>query len=108
MSAFSEYVTSSAFNLSLSKRQIESLCMMEQYGFAWSGAHTFNSLIGKGLCERLEGEEGSDCPRVRITDAGMAVIPLLKLAGLYVEMPKLEPAVSIPPIVIKPKTQEPA
>ncbi|AOI76077.1 hypothetical protein [Burkholderia sp. NRF60-BP8] len=77
---FRDYVTSTAFSLTLSRRQVEALCQLDQMGWCHGYLHTANALIGKGLCERAE-----DDGRLvfRLTEAGRAVIPMLKLAGLY-------------------------
>lgn len=103
MSAFSEYVTGTAFNLSLSRRQIECLSQIDQYGGAWVSLNTFGALVAKGLCERIPDEELGHMPRVRMTEAGQAVIPLLKLAGVYVKYPEIPPPVTLPEIEVKPK-----
>jgi hypothetical protein len=102
MSLFREYVTSTAFKLSLSKVQIECICQIDQLGHSWMMLTTFNALAGKGLVERRAAGDGeSEHPagvHVRLTEAGRAVIPLLKLAGLYLELPKWDPPVDLPPI----------
>lgn len=93
MDLFREYVTSGAFKLSLSKVQIDCLCQVEQTGGSWMLVTTFNALAAKGLVERtkVEGADGGHLVSgVRITEAGRAVIPLLKLAGLYREAYRLE------------------
>jgi len=104
MSLFREYVTSTAFKLSLSKVQIECICQIDQLGRTWLLLTTFNALAGKGLVERRPAGDGeSEHPagaHVSLTEAGRAVIPLLKLAGLYHELPKWEPAVDLPEPVI--------
>ncbi|MBK5571775.1 hypothetical protein [Ensifer sp. SSB1] len=103
MSAFSEYVTGTAFNLSLSRRQIECLCQIDQYGGAWVSLNTFGALVSKGLCERVPGEELAQYPRVQMTEAGRAVIPLLKLAGVYIKYPEMPAPAELPEIEVKPK-----
>jgi hypothetical protein len=109
MSAFSEYVTSTAFHLRLSKVQIECLCQIHQLGHTWLLLTTFNALAGKGLVRR-DMTAKADHPAgatVLLTDAGEAVMPLLKLAGLYHEMPKWPEPVDQPEIeiVVKRKTE---
>lgn len=77
---FKEYVTGGAFQLSLSRRQTEMICHIDQFGWTYGYVSTCGALIGKGLCERvMDGE----FPKVQLTEAGRAVVPLLKLAGLY-------------------------
>lgn len=101
MNVFGEYVTSTAFRLSLSKVQIECICQIDQLGHTWMLLTTFNALAGKGLVERLAPESGQDHPAgvtVGLTEAGRLMIPLLKLAGLYREMPKWNPPNDAPDI----------
>lgn len=104
MSRFAEYVTSTAFHLTLSRRQIEMLSQLDQISGTWGYISTSSALIDKGLCERVEVE--SQVPgnppytTLRLTEAGRAVIPLLKLAGLYVELPRLPEPAEIPPIEV--------
>lgn len=89
MNIFRDYVTSTAFKLSLSKVQIECLCQIDQLGHSWMLITTFNALAGKGLVERRAPDVGEDHPAgvtVALTDAGRLVIPLLRLAGLYLDV----------------------
>jgi hypothetical protein len=79
VSRFADYATSTAFHLALSKPQILCLCQIEQVGGSYMQLGTFRALMDKGLVERLDGAG------VRLTDAGRAVLPLLRLSGLYVE-----------------------
>lgn len=91
MSRFSEYVTSGAFSLSLSRRQVEMISHIDQLGYSWGYLSTCSALIEKGMVERIdaEGDETQLYMRkVVLTEAGRAMVPLLKLAGLYVEIPK--------------------
>lgn len=100
---FKEYVTGGAFQLSLSRRQTEMICHIDQFGWTYGYVSTCGALIGKGLCERvMDGE----FPKVQLTEAGKAVVPLLKLAGLYerFEFPDLVEATPVE-ITIKRKTQ---
>jgi hypothetical protein len=100
---FKDYVTGGAFHLSLSRRQTEMLSNMDEFGCTWGSLNTGGALIAKGLCERVtEGE----FPRFQLTDAGRAVIPLLKLAGLYTRIGTPEP-VDLPPIEVLVKRKEP-
>lgn len=100
MNVFKEYVTSTAFKLSLSKVQIECLSQIDQIGKSWMHLSTFHALSGKGLVERIESEYETNLITVTLTDAGKSVIPLLKLSGLYVEIPKWDDPVVLPEIVI--------
>lgn len=94
---FKDYVTGGAFNLSLSRRQTEMLSNMDQFGCSWGYLSTGNSLIAKGLCERVTDGEFA---KFQLTEAGKLVIPLLKLAGLYTQM-DIPAAVELPPIEIQ-------
>jgi hypothetical protein len=110
---FREYVTSTAFKLSLSKVQIECISQIDQIGGSWMMLSTYNALAAKGLVERIAPATGADHPAgcsVRLTDAGRAVITLLKLAGLYQEIPKWEPPAPMPDlhITVKRKPNWPA
>lgn len=82
MSEFSDYVTSTAFSLALSKPQIECLCQIEQTGGSWQSLMTSHALQRKGLVRRHFSDAGW---RIELTDAGRAVLPLLKLAGLWID-----------------------
>lgn len=117
MSKFSDYVTSTAFSLSLSRRQIEALCAIDHYGYTWCSFMTFASLETKGLVERKfpqkidnefssEVRKAPDCAyysqaEISLTEAGKAVIPLLKLAGLYIQYPERESGKEIDPVKVK-------
>lgn len=101
---FKDYVTGGAFHLSLSRRQTEMLSHMDEFGCAWGGIGTAGALIAKGLCERVtEGE----FPRFQLTDAGRAVIPLLKLSGLYTCIGTPDP-VDLPSPEVRVTLKEPA
>ncbi|SFE88164.1 hypothetical protein [Paracidovorax wautersii] len=112
MTAFREYVTSTAFALTISHRQIECLCQLDQYGDSYMLLTTFRALENKGLAERV-ATPPSDNPNhdrwgktVRLTEAGKAVVPLLKLAGLYVQYAERMPAVELPPIDVAVKRRQ--
>ena len=99
MSSFKDYVTSAAFALTISKRQIECLCQLDQLGDSWMFLTTFRALEGKGLAERVKQDlDQHQGTYVRLTEAGRAVVPLLKLAGLYITYPKWPEPVELPPI----------
>jgi hypothetical protein len=106
MSAFRDYVTSSAFHLSISRRQVDMLSQLDQFGASYGNIATCGALIGKGLVERIQ-DDASGFPRVRLTEAGKAVIPLLKLCGLYQEFPPLPEPVDLPEIIITIKERSP-
>lgn len=105
MSLFRDYVTSTAFALTISHRQIEMICQIHKYGSAWLLLSTYGALNRKGLVERV-GADDQFSATVRLTEAGHAVIPLLKLAGLFIEYPDLPDAVDLPEIVVHVKRRE--
>lgn len=89
MSNFLDYVTSTAFALTISHRQIQCLCNIHHFGNYWALLTTFQALERKGLVERIkQDEQHKEGATIRLTDAGRACIPLLVLAGLYVEPPE--------------------
>ena len=97
MSNFRDYVTSTAFALTISHRQIQCLSEIHQYGASWRLLTTFAALERKGLVERVKGtKQDKDVAFIQLTEAGQAVIPLLKLAGLYIELPAFTPSVLQP------------
>jgi len=95
---FNKAVTATAFNLALSRTQIEMLCAYDQ-GFDLTehrtSISTSNAIARKGLtaarpyCVIKEGYIRSAAAPIRyeryITTAGKLVIELIKEAGLYVE-----------------------
>lgn len=96
--AFKDYATGTAFSISLSKPQIDCLCQIEQRGGSWQLLTTSYALQRKGLIER---KFDSDAPHrrqwsMRLTEAGKAVVPLIKLAGLWVEYEPLPEPIPIP------------
>jgi hypothetical protein len=109
---FRDYVTGTSFCLTLSRRMIEMISQMDAYGSTYGLMATARGLSERGLVEWADKEkyEGDSLPvmfRFRLTEAGKAVVPLLKLSGLYVEYPALEPAVELPPIVVRMKDPQP-
>ncbi|MFY3300221.1 hypothetical protein ACOTEY_00550 [Achromobacter xylosoxidans] len=109
---FKDYVTGGAFHLSLSKRQVEMLGHLYQFGSTWGYLSSCNALIAKGLAERIDeedpGGEGTclvGSGKVVLSEAGKALMPLLILAGLYQpwEMPQ---PVEIPPVNIRIKRRD--
>jgi hypothetical protein len=87
MSAFKDYATGTAFALSLSKPQIDCLCQIEQRGGSWALLMTSYALQRKGLIERQFVGDGHDSSTwtMSLTEAGVALMPLLKLAGLWTD-----------------------
>lgn len=78
---FSEYVTSGAFNLSLSRHQVSAIGMMVGAGASpFSGA----ALERKGLAEAVSKPSfgGDDGYEFRLTNAGLICARLLCEAGL--------------------------
>lgn len=61
--------------------------------------------MAKGLVERRFTESEG---KVVLTEAGKAVIPLLRMAGLYVTYPPIPSAVDLPPIKVDVKMKEPS
>ena len=109
---FKDYVTGGAFHLSLSKRQVEMMGHLHQFGSTWGYLSSCNALVAKGLAERIDGEDrlvdGVVVPNpgtVVLSEAGKAVMPLLILAGLYQpwEVPQ---AVHIPAPEVRIKRRE--
>lgn len=86
MSQFKEYATATAFQISLSKRMIEMLLYMERdgniHGLLPLCGHWFTtagSLVRRGLAYHQEGKG------YQATEAGLAIVPLLKLAGFSIQ-----------------------
>lgn len=106
---FKDYVTSTAFSLTLSKQMIECLSQLDAQGSTWTKWTTFAALQNRGLVKR-DRDANQDLPEsirnelspvCMLTDAGRAVIPLLKLAGLYVYYNKREAGVDLPEFKVK-------
>jgi hypothetical protein len=114
MSRFSEYVTSTAFSMSLSQSMVQALCGLyaaenaperarcRYMGWALAESHavmTLRALSRRGLLNRKEEGEV-----VSLSDAGRAIVPLLKLAGLY-HVPELDApaAETIPDTLVEAK-----
>lgn len=85
---FADYVKSTAFNLSLSKRQVETLLLMGKGGFSlfmysrldWSTSSGVVQLLNlgqKGLITKPEAQK----PGWELTPEGQKVYELLLLAG---------------------------
>lgn len=88
---FIEYTTGGAFNLNLSRRQIESFtyfASVEQ--FVYIPSKSTQALIDKGLLESVPAAEACDpnYPCLRVTAEGKLVWELLKMAGLVKEIPR--------------------
>ncbi|MER9471054.1 hypothetical protein [Mesorhizobium sp. M0520] len=75
---FSEYVTSGAFNMTLTRSQISTLAMLASGASEWGGA----SLERKGLAAPIASQLSDDRVEWRITGAGTILMALLFEAGL--------------------------
>lgn len=108
MSAFKDYVTSTAFALTISRRQIEAISMLHKYGKTWLLLSTIDALRRKGLVERVDalGDEFAG-QYVRLSEAGEAVVPLLRMAGLLIDYPDMPPPVEIPEVEVTIRRREP-
>ncbi len=106
-SQFRDYVTGTSFALTLSRRMIDLLCQMDHYGYAFGTPATARSLHDRGLDEWMDREKveaGHPYPQLlkfRLTEAGKAVIPLLRLAGLYTQFPVDPEPAELPDIDVK-------
>lgn len=111
MSNFRDYVTSTAFAMTISHRQIQCMCEIHQWGASYRLLSTFQALERKGLVERIKSDEKcTDGAVIQLTDAGHAVIPLLKLAGLYVQFKPLlplNPGIDKEAVLVKREGQKP-
>lgn len=109
---FIEYTTGGAFNLNLSRRQVESFAYYASVDqFVHVTSKTTQSLLEKGLLEQVPADEAIDphYPCLRATTEGKLVWQLLKMAGLVKERP--HPVYIPPPEVsfhIEPKGKAPA
>lgn len=85
MSQFSEYVTSSAFNLSLSKNMIEYLLQLSVgNNYLWCMSNWMaaeKACERRGLCKRIPISVEKETSKPALTDEGVLVVDLLKLAG---------------------------
>lgn len=109
-SQFRDYVTSTAFVLTISRRQIEFISQLHQFGDSWLLLSTFDALARKGLVERVreaKDDTHTTGTTVRLTEAGRAVVPLLKLAGLLIEYPPMPEPVALPDITVTVKPRKP-
>lgn len=108
---FAECVTSASFHLTLSKPQIDALSFLDHSGWSW-GVTTAMALRRKGLVDfdtvtQYNKEAGTfdHVEGLRLTDAGKAVIPLLKLSGQYRHLMKVDEEIA-PEINISVKMRE--
>ncbi|WP_212386821.1 hypothetical protein [Acinetobacter junii] len=88
---FIDYTTGGAFNLNLSRRQIESFTYFASTDqFVHVPSKSTQALIDKGLLESVPVAEACDpnYPCLRITAEGKLVWELLKMAGLAKELPR--------------------
>lgn len=87
---FRDYVTSTAFSLSLTKPQVEMMVVAHITGdrtgcYVRNFVTTVDALVRRGL---LENREGSSVKHGHLSPAGEAVIEVLKVAGIYQETAK--------------------
>lgn len=112
--AFKNHVTSTAFNLTLSKAMIETLSYLDQsqaqQGIGLCKFMTYWGLKDRGLVEPVgDIDRAQHYCMVRLTETGRLVIPLLKAAGLYKTQYVGAPPVDIPPVEVTiKKRQDPA
>lgn len=81
---FSEYATSGAFSLSLTRNQVSSLAMLDPGGVPdWTGTY-MAALERKGLVERFPAPTDHDADKYefRATRAGLLTAALCREAGL--------------------------
>ena len=94
MTTFRNYVTSTAFNLRLTKPMINVLCKAYLHGEAYANIGPFNALIERGLVESvespfkypdLEQQIGKKLNFIKLTEVGKLLMPVLDAAGLVDE-----------------------
>lgn len=91
MDNFSSYVTSSAFNLSLSKNMIQALFCIEKNTWLNTSCLTFQSLKRRGLVEVVEEKRGTfTFIKPALTRPGTLVLELCKIAGFNDEYTLLD------------------
>lgn len=73
---FSESVTGTAFNLSLTKNMVRALSQFDYSGKSFESFMTVSALRSRGLVQH-HGDHWT------ITEAGEKVVELIKLAGVY-------------------------
>lgn len=103
-SNFKNYVTGGAFQLSLSRRQIDALQFAKRIEKLWVtdgfvGCHSENVLLRKGLlelCPEAEQDE-TNYQYYKLSKAGELVYQLLDEAGLIIHTP--EPVYLESPVV---------
>lgn len=108
---FAEYVTSIAFNIQLSHAMVETLCSMAYWQERdklydiplglWH-VHTRESLERRGLVEYIEPPRAPKQPMYQLSEEGLLVLKLLRLAGLD-RMQHCPEAVELPPPLVTPK-----
>lgn len=84
---FSEYVTSGAFNLSLSRNQVAALSMCVEGADLYGATHSYGALERKGLVEFVPNPTGmafesAERHQVRPSNAGLLTLQLLAEAGM--------------------------
>ena len=83
MNPFAEYVRSSAFNLQLSRCQIDALLHLNKYGepLRVRNLQSYDALASKGIVAWVGTDLRPKARPLRITAAGVQVIKLLEVAG---------------------------
>ncbi len=85
---FKEYATSTAFSVSLTKRQChELLCFLEPPNYRRKSLNmgVLNALAAKGLIEWKDIDDDAKRNGPYLTRAGLAMVELLEAAGLTIE-----------------------
>ena len=78
---FQNYVTETAFSLSLTKSQVSELGLIGSQGPRGNGGHTVNALYRRGLIVP-DREDWTGFANWELSTAGKAVVELLMVAGL--------------------------
>ncbi|MEH6505020.1 MAG: hypothetical protein V7786_02005 [Sulfitobacter litoralis] len=78
---FKEYVTETAFSLSLTKAMVSELGLIGSQGPRGNGGHTVNALYRRGLIIP-DKEDWAGFANWELSAAGEAVVELLIVAGL--------------------------
>lgn len=84
---FQNYVTETAFSLSLTKAQVAELGLIGNEGARINGGHTVTALFRRGLVVP-DREDWTVITKWRLSSAGQAVFDLLLVAGLVKRAPK--------------------
>jgi hypothetical protein len=79
---FASYVTGSAFRLDLSRRMVTALLSAAEGKSLNTGHYGVSGLIERGIMEITKDQDTAFYKDVRLTDVGMKVVELCKMAGL--------------------------